>query len=187
LSILGKSALVALLIFKAAGPLLHAAPQATHSQSSPAQPGNALASEVPPAGDPDVAYLFLLHYQGLLKEVTKIAASSADETVATRKAAAASMRVDVKDFDAIATVYTQVEPLLEAVDQDANRYRDSVISGAVLLDVKVLRQLDARKARIKASIRDRLQAVLSPVGWAALSGYIDGEFRQGVRTVRGIQ
>lgn len=143
-----------------------------------------LLAETPSTGDPNVAYLFLLHQQGLLKEVAKIAASTPAAATDTKKAAAASMNLAVSDFDEIGTVYSQVEPLLEAVDREANLYRDRVVSGAVPVDVNVLKGFDARKTQIKATISQRLKAALSPAGWTAMNAYIEGSFRYSVYTVR---
>lgn len=176
--------LAACLLFLSFGVFPSAKGQTAHPQPKPAQPNPAFADEVPPTGDPEVAYMFLLHHRGLAEEIRGMEASKPGVAADSKKAAAASMHLSISDFDAVGTVYSQVATLLQAVDKDADRYRDSVVSGAVSLDVNVLRQFDARNTRIKATIRQRLQAALSPDGWTALNAYIEGEFRQGVHKVR---
>jgi hypothetical protein len=151
-----------------------AAPQAAPGAQS-------TGGETPRPGNPEVAFMFLLHHQGLMGEVRRRAAAGTAAAGGTERAAAASMDLGVSDFRALGAVYSQVFPLLQAIDKEADEYRDRVLSGSVTPDVAVLHQLNDRKTSIKASIKPRLQTVLSPKGWAALNSYIEGLFREGVR------
>ena len=150
-------------------------------------PSRMRAGVVPPANDPEVTYMFLLHHRTLMEEVKRFPLEKSSSALETEKAAAASMNVSVADFRAIAAVDAQVEALLQPIDKEADAYRDKVISGAVAHDRAVIQQFTARRAAVKASIKSRLKVTLSPEGWSEISAYIDGPFRQTVRMLRSPQ
>jgi hypothetical protein len=168
-----------------ASAFVHALPLSAQAEAPPPVPGQSQAADERPGPDnPEVAFMFLLHHHGLIGEVRKLAAAKASAAGDTERAAAASMDLSVADFRAVDVVYSQVSALLQAVDKDADAYRDQVLSGAVALDIATLHQFNDRRTRVKASIKRRLQATLSPEGWIALNSYMEGRFREGVHMRR---
>ena len=150
----------------------------------PAPDQSKVVDETPGPENPEVAFMFLLHHHGLMGEARKLAAASSSAAGDTERAAAASMSLSVADFRAVDPVYSQVSALLQAIDKDANAYRDQVLSGALTLDTTTLHRFNDRRTTLKASIKRRLQATLSAEGWTALSAYIEGHFREGVHMRR---
>ena len=137
-------------------------------------------SEVPLADDPQVAFMFLHFHDALLKDISSLA--NKEERATSEQAAAATMNLNVEDFEAVNVVYRQLGPLLDAVDHDGVAYRDRVIAGE-RADTAVLHQFQVRRGAVLSSIKPRLQNILSPAGWKAVSDYIEGPFRQTV-TIR---
>jgi len=168
-----------ILGFIAAPPASAQAPQ-----SGPPASGAPPAGAVPPPEHPEVAYMFLVHHQGIAKEVQRLAAETPAASADLERSAAASMNLTVPDFKAIGVVCSQVEALLTVIDKAANEYRDKVLAGTVALDIAVLQQFNARKTSVKATIKQRLRAALSPEGWKEISAHIEGPFRQAVRMVK---
>jgi hypothetical protein len=135
----------------------------------------------PPPGDPTVFYMFLRHHDALAQDVKALAATDPARASNTQVGAAASMNLGVNDFMRIGPVYQQLESELEAVNAKANAYRDAVVSGSTTLDIAIIKGFTASRNEAIARARARLQSALTPAGWQALSAYIDGEFRNGVR------
>lgn len=138
------------------------------------------SAERPPAGDPQVAYMFLTNHHRLLAEVSARRSNGTMDS-AREQSIAASMKLSVEDFEAVGPVYGEVQPLLDAVDHDADAYRDRVRASGGRPDPKVYQGFTARKTVIESSIRSRLEAKLSPAAWKDLEAYIDGDFRQRIR------
>ena len=128
--------------------------------------------------------MFLLHHHGLMKDVREQTAAGSGEATDTELGSAASMGLGVADFRTVDGVYTQISALLRVIDTEADAYRDRVLSGSVAVDVSILHQFNDRKTAVKTSIKRRLQAALSPAGWAALNSYIEGSFRESIRMRR---
>jgi hypothetical protein len=128
--------------------------------------------------------MFLLHHHALMAEVHKLVAAGSGELDGAERDAAASMSLGVADFRAIGAIYSQVSALLQSVDNEADAYRDHVLSSGIAADMGILHRFNDRKTAVKASIKRRLQASLSGQGWAALEGYIEGPFREGVHMLR---
>ena len=124
--------------------------QAVGPPPAPSQPN--ATEEVPGPDNPEVAYMFLLHHHRMAAEVRRLALADPDSAASSEEAVAQSMSLSVADFRVVGAVYAQVSTLLQAIDNEADRYRDQVVSGAVTVDVKVLRQFNDRKTAVKVSI-----------------------------------
>lgn len=153
-------------------------------QSGPPAAGAPPAGVVPPPDHPEVAYMFLLHHQGIAKEIQHLVAETPAASGDLERSAAASMNLTVPDFKAVGAVCSQIQTLLDDIDKAANEYRDKALAGNVALDIAVVQQFNARKTSIKATIKQRLRAALSPAGWKEISAYIEGPFRQTVLMVK---
>jgi hypothetical protein len=168
-----KSCLVALLLVLGGFSAL--------AQTTPPPPpgtGSARAGEVPPIGDNAVFYMFLRYQDSLVQQLQ--AAIAADPTTAqiTQQSAAQSLGLSVSDFARVNPVYQVLAATLQAVDADANAYRDAVKSGSKALDTATIKQFSVRRDQAVNNARIQLQQALTPTGWQAISSYIEGQFRQ---------
>ena len=124
----------------------------------------------PSVGDPAVFYMFLLYHHSLVQDV--------QAAPATQQAVAQSLGLSVADFTSITPVYQSLASALSAIDVDANAYRDAVTSGNQLLNIASIQQFSARRNQAVAQARLQLQSGLTTSGWAVLSAFIEGAFRQ---------
>ena len=93
--------------------------------------------------------MFLVRHQHLLSTVAAQTAQGKMDP-ARERIMAASVKLSVVDFHTIGTVYEEIEPLLQAVDKDADAYRDEVLARGGKLDPKVYRAFSARKTTIES-------------------------------------
>jgi hypothetical protein len=132
----------------------------------------------PPAGDPAVFNMFLRYQDSLVQDIQKAGATSTAAAQNAQQGAAAALSLTVADFAKINPVYQRLTVVLQAIDLDANAYRDAVIAGKRAPDVTVIQQLSARRSQALLNAKAQLQTALTPTGWATLAAYMDGPFRQ---------
>lgn len=145
----------------------------------PAPVSTSKAANPPPAGDPIVFLMFLRYHASMLQDIDKLKADGASEQ-SIRHSAALSFRLSDDDFASINPVYVAARKELDALDAEGIAYRDQVVGGRQVPDVKVLQQFEVRRGDIAARARATLERSLSPEGWKVLAAYIDGEFRNGI-------
>src|SRR5258708_17358384 len=126
-------------------------PGQAQTRQSPPPPGTSrVANEVPSAGDPQVAFLFLRFHEALLQDIRGLGKSQ--DAVNSERAMAASMNLSVADFEAISSAYEQIAPLLQALDKEGMAYRDRVIVGQERANTKTLAQFQGRRNAVLESI-----------------------------------
>jgi hypothetical protein len=131
--------------------------------------------------------MFLRYQNSLVQDEQALAASDAIAAQNARAGDAASMKVSIADFQKINPVYLQLATALQAIDVDANAYRDAALQAKQPLDVAAIKQFSARREQAVANARAQIQKSLTPAGWQAVSNYIESSFRQKVRRVQAGQ
>ena len=141
----------------------------------------------PEPGDPAVFYLFLRHVDGLAAAIRAAASQSPGEADASRSGAAASIGVSVADFSKIDPVYQQLIIALDAINTDANGYRDELIATGKRADPATMKSFTDRRNAAIQNASNNLAVAISGSGWAAVSAYVEGPFRHSITAVRSAQ
>lgn len=148
------------------------------AQSAPQGPG-----EVPAPGDPEVFGLFLQYQDSLVEQIEKEKARDAATAQNMQGGAAAMLKLSPTDFQKINPFYRTMESQLDVLLAEAQAYSAETRAKGALPDPEKVAGFEARRKGIVVAAREGLKAALSPEAWAALSVYIDGQFRAGVRKV----
>lgn len=150
------------------------------AQTMPPPPSGGVSSagQAPPVGDNAVFYMFLRYQNSLLQDIQ--AATDPAAGLARQQTAVQSLGLSVADFNKINPVYQALAAALQAVDTDANAYRDAVASGSKAVDPATIKQFSSRRDQAVSNARAQLQQAVTPAGWQALQNFVEGKFRQSI-------
>lgn len=140
-----------------------------------------VSPETPPPGEPEVFGLFLQYQDSLVQGIQK--QESEDPSVAQNmeRGAAAMLKLSVAEFQKINPVYRVMKSQFEALIAEALAYTREMAAKKAPMDIKKVGEFEARRKRILTDGTARLKSTLSPDGWAALSAYVDGQYRLTVK------
>lgn len=133
----------------------------------------------PPVGDPVIFLMFLRYHASMVDQIENMD-HGRGSSLSLRHSAALALKLTGADFDRINPAYIALKSELDALDAEGIAYRDEVIGGRRMLDIKVLQRFETRRRDAIMRARTQLQNSLSQQGWDVLAAYIDGEFRAGV-------
>jgi hypothetical protein len=142
--------------------------------------GGGPAGQIPPVGDNAVFYMFLRYQNSLVLDIQSATAANAASGQSLQQGAAQSLGLSVTDFSKVNPIYLALAVTLQAVDTDANAYRDSVVSTKTVPDLPTIKQFSSRRDQAVNNARTQLQQALTTAGWQALTNYVEGKFRQSI-------
>jgi hypothetical protein len=139
------------------------------------------SSFAPPAGDPEVLYIYLRQAHRAITKMGQAVSSNPDAADSLEKSAAARVRVSASNLKTLDRVYQSTTTSVEALDAEGRAYAQEMRAKKLPQDKAQLRARYQRRLEVFRRAANELRNGLGEADWKQLNAYIDGEFRRQVK------